>query len=87
LERNLNANIPVDNGAPVGRYSVVVQFVVDKEGNVSDIQALTNHGYGLEEEAIRVIKKAPKWEPAIQNGIKVKAYRRQVITFDVNEEG
>jgi periplasmic protein TonB len=87
LERNLNANVPTDNGAPVGRYSVVVQFVVDKEGNVSDIQTLTHHGYGLEEEAVRVLKKATQWEPAIQNGIKVKAYRKQVIIFEVNEEG
>ena len=86
LERNLNGDVPRDNGAPAGRYSVVVEFVVDKEGNVSDIQTLTHHGYGLEEEAIRVLRKAPKWEPAIQNGIKVKAYRRQVITFEVNEE-
>jgi protein TonB len=87
LERNLNANVPVDNGAPAGRYSVVVQFVVDKEGNVSDIQTLTHHGYGMEAEALRVLKKAAKWEPAIQNGIKVKAYRKQVIIFEVNEEG
>lgn len=86
LERNLNAEVPRDNGAPAGRYSVVVEFVVDKEGHVSDIQTLTHHGYGLEEEAIRVLKKAPQWEPAIQNGIKVKAYRKQVITFDVLEE-
>ena len=87
LERNLNGDVPRDNGAPAGRYSVVVEFVVDKEGNVSDIQTLTHHGYGLEEEAVRVLRKAPKWEPAIQNGIQVKAYRRQVITFEVNEEG
>jgi len=83
LEKNLNANVPNDNNAPEGNYSVVVQFVVDTEGNVSDIKPLTNHGYGLEAEAVRVLKKAAKWEPAIQNGIKVKAYRRQTITFQV----
>jgi periplasmic protein TonB len=87
LERNLNGDVPRDNGAPAGRYSVVVEFVVDKEGKVSDIQTLTHHGYGLEEEALRVMRKAPKWDPAIQNGIPVKAYRRQVITFEVSEEG
>lgn len=86
LERNLNANVPNENNAPPGRYSVVVQFVVDVEGNVSDIKTLTNHGYGLEAEAVRVLKKAAKWEPAIQNGKKVKAYRKQVITFDVLDE-
>jgi periplasmic protein TonB len=83
LERNLNPNTPTDNNAPEGSYSVMIQFVVDVEGNVSDIKPLTNHGYGLEQEAVRVLEKAAKWEPAIQNGIKVKAYRKQVITFQV----
>ena len=87
LERNLNADVPVDNDAPVGRYSVVIQFVVDREGAVSDITPLTKHGYGMEAEAVRVLKKAAKWEPAIQNGMKVKAYRKQVIVFVVNDEG
>lgn len=86
LTRNLDPETPTKNNAPPGRYTVVIQFIVDKEGNVSDIKALTNHGYGLEAEAIRVLKKAPKWEPAIQNGYKVKAYRKQPITFDVPEE-
>ena len=86
LERNLDANVPLNNEAPAGRYSVVIRFVVDKEGNVSEITPLTNHGYGMEEEAVRVLKKAAKWEPAIQNGHKVKAYRKQVIVFEVVEE-
>lgn len=86
LERNVNAEVPIDNNAPAGRYSVVIQFVVDVNGNVSDIKALTSHGYGMEEEAIRVLRKAAKWEPAIQNGNQVKAYRRQPITFDVQSE-
>jgi len=86
LERNLDANVPLSNSAPAGRYSVVIRFVVDKEGNVSEITPLTNHGYGMEEEAVRVLKKAAKWEPAIQNGHKVKAYRKQVIVFEVMEE-
>lgn len=85
LERNLNASAPVDNGANPGSYTVVVQFIVDKEGNISDVKALTNHGYGMEEEAVRVIKRGPKWEPAIQNGRQVKAYRKQPITFVVSE--
>ncbi|MBC7873898.1 MAG: energy transducer TonB, partial [Ferruginibacter sp.] len=44
------------------------------------------HGYGMEEEAIKVIKKGPKWEPAVQNGRQVKAYRKQPITFQVTGE-
>ncbi len=86
LERNLVASVPVDNGAPEGTYTTVVQFVVDKEGNISDVKPLTSHGYGMEEEAIRVIKKGPAWTPAVQNGRQVKAYRKQPITFQVTGE-
>ena len=40
----------------------------------------------MEEEAMRAIKKAPKWNAAIQNGREVNAYRKQPITFVVSEE-
>ncbi len=86
LLRNLNAQTPVDNNAPAGNYKVLIQFVVDIDGTVSDLKPLTNLGYGLEQEAIRVLKKAKNWEPAIQNGRQVKAYRIQAITFRVTGE-
>lgn len=86
LERNLEANVPVDNSAPEGTYTVTVQFIVDKEGKISDVRALSSHGYGMEEEAMRVIKKGPDWIPAVQNGRNVKAYRKQPITFVVAAE-
>lgn len=82
LERNLKAN----EEAPEGTYTVAVQFVVDKDGNISDVVALTNHGYGMEDEAVRIIKRGPKWNPAIQNGRQVKAYRKQLITFQIGGE-
>lgn len=86
LERNLDANTPVDNGAPAGTYTVVIQFIVDKEGNISEVKPLTNRGFGMEEEAVKIIKKGPKWVPAIQNGRQVKAYRKQPITYVVAED-
>lgn len=86
LERNMNGSVPTDNGAPEGIYTVIVQFVVDKYGQISDIKALTNHGYGMEEEVIRVIKKSPNWEPAMLGGKPVKAYRKQPVTFQVTVE-
>ena len=86
LERNCHAEIPTDNGAPVGTYVTIIQFVVDKEGKISDVKALTHHGYGMEQEAVRIILKGPKWIPAVQNGRMVKAYRRQPITFQVTAE-
>jgi periplasmic protein TonB len=85
LERNLNPSVGPDNGAPVGTYTVIVQFVVSRDGSISDVRALTNHGYGMEAEAVKVIKKGPNWEPAIQNGRPVNAYRKQPITFQVTD--
>ncbi|MBM3415483.1 MAG: hypothetical protein FJY20_03350 [Bacteroidetes bacterium] len=38
------------------------------------------------EEAIRVIKKSKKWEPAFLNGYHIKAYKKQVIVFDLQGE-
>lgn len=84
LERNLDGQVAVDNGAAPGNYTVMVQFVVDVAGNVSDVKALTGHGYGMEQEAIRVIKKSNKWKPAIQNGREAKAFRKLPITFTVH---
>jgi protein TonB len=67
--------------------TVVVQFIVDKEGNVSDVEAISGpSGGGLKEEAIRVIKKSGKWTPAIQNGRQVKSYKKQPITFRLQSE-
>ncbi len=86
LERNLDANTPVENGAPAGSYTVVVQFIVDKEGKISDVKAITSRGFGMEEEAVKIIRKGPDWVPAVQNGRNVKAYRKQPITFVVSEE-
>lgn len=86
LRQNLNGEVPAENGAPAGRYTVVMQFVVDVDGTVSNIQALTAHGYGMEQEAMRVLKRAKKWTPAYQNKSYVKAYRKQPITFEVLSE-
>lgn len=85
LERNLDVSIPGKRKARDGAYSVVIQFIVDREGNISDLKPLTKHGYGMEEEVVRVVKGGPKWEPALQNGLKVKAYRKQVVTFIVGK--
>ncbi|MDZ4794670.1 MAG: energy transducer TonB [Bacteroidota bacterium] len=86
LENNLNAGVATDNSAPDGHYTVIIQFVVDKEGKVSNIKALTRHSYGMEAEVIRLLKKAPRWNPAIQDGRTVKAYRKQPVTFVVISE-
>jgi len=61
---------------------VMVQFIVDKDGNTSDFRVVSGpEKGGLREEAIRVIKLSGKWVPAVQNGRQVKAYKIEAITF------
>lgn len=84
LMNNINRDLPIRNGAPVGKYVVIVSFVVDKEGNLTDIKAENDLGYGTAEEAVRVLKNGPKWVPASQNGVNVIHPHRQTIVFQVS---
>ncbi len=81
LQKNLNADVPSNNRARKGKYTVVIRFIVDNEGKVSDIKAETNHGHGMEKEVMRVIALGPNWTPAMQGGKFVKAFKRQPVTF------
>ena len=47
---------------------------------------MTNWGYGMENEVVRIIKNGPAWVPAVQDGKQVQAYRKQPITFVVIDE-
>lgn len=86
LEQNLNPAVPANNRAPAGTYTVLIQFVVAKDGSLFDIKALTNHGYGMETEVIRILRKSPRWSPAMLDGKPLNAYRKQPVTFLVEEE-
>lgn len=59
---------------------VMVSFVIEKDGSLTDIKVLRDLGYGTGAEAIRVLKKAPRWNPGEQNGRKVRcAYTMPIV--------
>lgn len=87
LHRSLRSDVPTENGAPAGRnYTVIVSFVVDVDGTVSNVVAENDPGFGTAAEAVRAIRTSGKWIPAMQNNKKVKYRQRQQITFQVTEE-
>jgi N-acetylmuramoyl-L-alanine amidase len=86
LEKNLDAGVPLRNGAKEGAYTVQVRFLVNENGEISSIKALTSHGHGMEEEVIRVIAKGPNWNPGSQNGKTVNAYKTQPVTFVISKD-
>ena len=53
---------------------IIVQFVVEKDGSLTDIKVVRDLGYGTKAEAERVIRSSPKWKPGIQNGRPVRVY-------------
>jgi periplasmic protein TonB len=65
--------------------TVVVQFIVDKAGVVSNVEAISGP-QELRDEAVRVIKKSGQWTPAVQNGRQVKSYKKQPIVFRLEIE-
>ncbi|MBE7176725.1 MAG: TonB family protein [Mucilaginibacter polytrichastri] len=82
LQRNLRYPETAVNNETQGR--VTVTFIVEKDGSLSDIRVLSGIGSGCDEEAIRVLKKAPKWTPGIQNGHPVRVQYTLPINFRLN---
>jgi protein TonB len=54
--------------------TVYVQFVVEKNGSISDVKVVRGIGGGCDEEAVRVVKSMPKWKPGKQRGMPVRVY-------------
>ncbi|HEV3411059.1 MAG TPA: energy transducer TonB [Puia sp.] len=63
--------------------TVVVEFIVDKEGNTSYIHAISGPEE-LRQEAERLIKVSRKWTPAIQDGRQVWSHKRMPIEFKLD---
>ena len=63
---------------------VYVNFTVSRSGEISDIEIVRGIGGGCSEEAIRVLKKSPKWNPGLQRGRPVKTKKSFYIIFKLN---
>ncbi len=81
LRENIKASTPVEEGWKEGKYPVTVKFIVHTDGTVSNVTTEKYKGSKTAQHCIEVIKNAPKWQPAVQNGRKVNAYHKQPITF------
>ena len=59
---------------------VVLEFIVNKDGSISDLKALTGDPL-LQEAALNAMKESPNWSPAVQNGRFVRSWKKQPIIF------
>lgn len=65
----------------INQHTVVLRFIVNTDGSVKDIMVENPAVPRLEALALKVMKDSPAWDPAVQYNRKVKAFRRQPITF------
>ena len=68
------------------RKSVSVRFWVSEDGSITNFEVLKSGGKTFDNEVVRVLKKMPKWKPAIQNGRPVATGFTQPVTFAGVEE-
>jgi TonB family protein len=81
-----NLVMPLDMNLVNGDEAVVVvDFVIDEEGNVADASVYSSFHSKVDKMVLKVIKKSPRWIPAIDHNRKVKAYRRQSVTIQQEE--
>ncbi|MDI9311788.1 MAG: energy transducer TonB [Limnohabitans sp.] len=66
---------------------VFVEFVVEKDGSLTDIKVVRDLGYGTGQEAIRMLKTVPRWTPGEQNGKKVRARYVLPISISIGAAG
>ena len=64
---------------------VFVGFIVEPDGSVSNVKLLRGIGGGCDEEAIRVIKSLPKWEPGKQRGKAVRVAYQLPVFFRITD--
>lgn len=84
ISTNLNYPQEAKEAGIEGR--VFVSFIVEKDGSLSSIQLLRGIGYGCDEEAMAVVKKMPKWKPAIQRGEPVRMRYQLPFVFKLENE-
>ena len=70
IKRTFKYPAGVKKNGVTGR--LIVSFVVEKDGSLSEIKVLRDLGMGLGEEAVHMLMKSPKWNPGIQNGRPVR---------------
>lgn len=73
-------------GTKAGTYTVLIKFSVLEDGSLSDFSPKTRFGRGVEEDVIKILSSAPKWEPGRLFGKPVKSYHELPLTFVIMKQ-
>lgn len=89
LETNLQPFVErraSSNAWKPGQYTVMIRFVVETDGSLSEFTPLTAFGNGAEDEIIAIFKRMPRWTPGQQFGRVVRSYHTQPVTFMIQSQ-
>lgn len=83
MKSYLNSNVKYpavaqENGV---QGHVIVQFIIEKDGSISDVKVASGVDLSLDKEAIRVVKAMPKWNPGKLKGIAVRVKNEVPVVF------
>lgn len=83
INRYLDSAIIYPNAAQDAHVEgrVIVKFIVNQDGTLSDFVVERSLGAGCDDEAVRVLRQMPKWKPGKQNGVPVRVYYKQPVAF------
>ena len=80
-----NLQVPEDALEPGQKVRVPVKFVVNRDGNLSNVEFLTQADNIFKKEILRVVAKMPKWKPGSTHGKTVAVYFTIPVIFDMAE--
>lgn len=86
IYRKLRTKLFYQNKAPLGDYKLELSFFVNVDGTISDIEVDKNPGFGMKEEATRLVKTVGKWNAGYINGQKARLPQRLTLSFRLDEE-
>lgn len=88
LMRWLNNNMRYPEAAQQNDIQgrVTVNFVVEKDGSIANVKIAKGVDKDLDREALRVVKKMPKWQPGKNNGVAVRSYFNLPVTFRLQNQ-
>ncbi len=76
-----NFKMPTEFAKQKMEGKIFMEFMVEKDGSLSEFKIVKDLGYGVGDEAVRVLKLSPKWIPATENGKPVRVTYNLPITI------
>ena len=80
-----NLRYPADAVKDGIQGRVILTFIVEKDGRLTDIKLAKSVSPSLDKEAVRIVKSMPRWNPGMQDGKKVRAKYTLPISFKLDQ--